>query len=97
DEHLRRALLRDSTAVSYLPLSLIYDPETGKPVKGITVIPPDLNGNGRINEDEKFYGDLVTVVQRLEETPRRISTMCRWRICISLLTGGTRHRRPLVS
>lgn len=69
DEHLRRALLRDSTAVSYLPLSLIYDPETGKPVKGITVIPPDLNGNGRINEDEKFYGDLVSAVQRLEETP----------------------------
>lgn len=71
DEHLRRALLRDSTAVSYLPLSLIYDQETGKPIEGITVLPPDLDGNGRINGDEKVYGDLATAVQRLEETPRK--------------------------
>lgn len=66
DEHLRRALRADSTAVAYLPLSLIYDNETGRAVEGITVLPPDLNGNGRISDDEKIYDDLATAIQRLE-------------------------------
>lgn len=71
DEHLKKALLRDSTAVSYLPLSLIYDLPTGKPVEGISVLPLDLNDNGRISDDEKFYDDLSTVVERLEGLPAK--------------------------
>ncbi|HEY5916714.1 MAG TPA: hypothetical protein VIU13_04910 [Chryseolinea sp.] len=68
DEHILKAVLRDSTAISYLPVSLIYDRDTKKSVEGITVLPVDLNGNGRVNDEEKFYNDLPTVVQRLENT-----------------------------
>jgi len=68
DEHILKAVLRDSTAISYLPVSLIYDRDTKKSVEGITVLPVDLNGNGRVNDEEKFYNDLPTVVQRLEST-----------------------------
>lgn len=76
DEHLRKALLRDSTAVSYLPLSLIYDLTTGKPVEGISVLPLDLNDNGKVNDDERFYDDLPTVVQRLETlSPRELKNV----------------------
>ncbi len=71
DEHLLKALLRDSTGVSYLPLSLIYDHTSKKPVDGITVLPVDLNGNGKISEDEKFYGELTTVIQHLEQKPAK--------------------------
>lgn len=71
DEHLLKALLRDSTGVSYLPLSLIYDRTSKKPVDGIAVLPVDLNGNGKISDDEKFYGDLPTVLQQLEERPAK--------------------------
>jgi phosphate transport system substrate-binding protein len=67
DEHLLKALLRDSTGVSYLPLPLIYDQSTKKPIEGLTVLPVDFNGNGRVSDDEKFYGDLTTVINRLEE------------------------------
>lgn len=67
DEHLLKALLRDSTGVSYLPLALIYDRVSKKPIDGLTVLPVDLNGNGRINDDEKFYDDQTRVIQRLEE------------------------------
>jgi ABC-type phosphate transport system substrate-binding protein len=71
DEHLLKAVLRDSTAVSYLPLSLIYDGNTNAPIEGLTVLPVDLSGNGKVQDDEKFYGDLTKVLQKLEEKPAK--------------------------
>jgi len=67
DEHLLKAILRDSTAVSYLPLTLIYDHTSRKPLTGLSVLPVDINGNDRISNDEKFYDDLTAVINRLEE------------------------------
>lgn len=67
DEHLLKALLRDSIGLSYLPVNLIYDQTTGKPHAGIAVLPIDLDGNGKVGDNEKFYDNLSTVVQRLEE------------------------------
>ena len=66
DEHLLKAVLRDSTGISYLPLTFIYDHTSGKPIEGLTVLPVDLNGNGKINDDERIFGDLSTVIQLLE-------------------------------
>jgi phosphate transport system substrate-binding protein len=66
DEHLLKALLRDTTGVSYLPLPLIYDQQTKKPIAGLAVLPVDINGNGKVNDDEKFYDDLNTVISKLE-------------------------------
>lgn len=67
DEHLLKAVLRDTTGLTYSPLSLLYDPQTGKPIQGLTILPVDLNGNGKVSDDEKFYEDLSKVIQRLEE------------------------------
>ncbi|HEY5825460.1 MAG TPA: hypothetical protein VIT44_13890 [Cyclobacteriaceae bacterium] len=66
DEHLLKAVLRDSSGVSYFPLTLIYDLKTGKPHEGIVVLPVDSNGNGKVSEDEKFYHDLSSVTKHLE-------------------------------
>ena len=66
DEHLLKAILRDSTGVSYLPLTLVYDRTSKKPVDGLAVLPVDLNGNGKVSEDEKIYDDLTNVIQQLE-------------------------------
>ena len=66
DEHLLKALLRDPNGVTYLPLALIYDQQTRKPIDKLTVLPVDLNGNGKVNEAEKFYGDLDKVIEQLE-------------------------------
>jgi len=68
DEHLLKALLRDSIGVSYLPLSLIYDPQTRKPIEGLKVLPVDLNDNGKVNDEEKFYSDLDKVIAKLESS-----------------------------
>ncbi|HEY3402546.1 MAG TPA: hypothetical protein VGK59_04105 [Ohtaekwangia sp.] len=67
DEHLLKAVLRDSTGLSYFPLSIAYDRTTGKPVQGLSVLPVDLNGNNKVNDEEKFYDQLASVLEHLEE------------------------------
>lgn len=67
DEHLIKALLRDSTGVSFAPVPVIYDLATKNIVEGISIIPVDLNGNGKLGGDESFYNSLPTVVQRFDE------------------------------
>lgn len=66
DAHLLKALLRDSTGVTYLPLPLIYDKQTRNPIAGLTVLPVDINGNRKVSDDEKFYDNIDKVIERLE-------------------------------
>ena len=68
DAHLLKAVLRDSIGVTYLPLPLVYDRESRRPVNGLSVLPVDLSGNGKISEIEKFYHSLDMVIDKLEET-----------------------------
>ena len=75
DVHLLKALLRDSTGISYLPVPLIYDLQTRKPVEGLTVLPVDLNGNKKVSDDEKFYDDLDKVIEQLEASDVRIKNI----------------------
>lgn len=66
DEHLIKAVLKDSTGISYNVPGLIYDLKTRKPLDGLVVIPVDADGNGRIAKDEFFYETLDTVLEKLE-------------------------------
>jgi ABC-type phosphate transport system substrate-binding protein len=85
DEHLLKAVLRDSTALTYLPLNFLYDLKTGKPISGITILPVDLNGNGKLNEDEKIFDQLSTVFERLEgNDPRKIQNIPTGHIHLSV-------------
>jgi phosphate transport system substrate-binding protein len=68
DEHLVKAVLRDSTGITYLPLPLIYDLSTKQTIAGLTVLPVDINGNGRVNDEEKFYTTLESVITKLEDS-----------------------------
>ena len=90
DEHLLKAVLRDSTALSYLPLNFLYELNTGKPIPGITILPVDLNGNGRISVDEKIFDDLSTVIQRLERNdPREIQNIPTEHLHLSVESNNT--------
>lgn len=67
DEHLVKALLKDSTGVSYGTPGLIYDLQTRKQLDGLAVIPVDIDGNKKVNNEEKsFYAILDDVIQKLE-------------------------------
>ncbi|HYG00868.1 MAG TPA: hypothetical protein VD927_00425 [Chryseosolibacter sp.] len=74
DEHLLKALLRDSTAISYLPMPVVYDNITGQVRDGVTVIPTDLDGNGKVKADERgFYISLRTATLALENEKKSLN------------------------
>lgn len=66
DEHLLKALLRDSTGITYLPMPLIYDLQSHLPHAGLSILPVDLNDNGRISDNERIYEDLASALEYLE-------------------------------
>ncbi len=68
DEHLIKALLKDTTGVSYSVPGLLYNLYTRKQVDGLTIIPVDTDGNGRVSSDERFYDNLDKLVSKLEES-----------------------------
>jgi phosphate transport system substrate-binding protein len=67
DEHLIKALLRDTIGISYSNPGLIYDLDSRKVLSGLSIIPVDADDNGRVSNDEKFYADLDHALVRLEE------------------------------
>ena len=66
DEHLIKALIKDSIGISYSAPALLYDRVTRKPIEGITILPVDLDDNGRVSENERITGDLDIVLEKLE-------------------------------
>ncbi|MCD9015264.1 hypothetical protein K7P01_07025 [Fulvivirgaceae bacterium QH1ED-6-2] len=71
DEHLLKALLKDSTGLSYSVPGLLYDRQTRQPVTGLAVLPVDLDDNGKVQDSEKIFGNLDAVLTRLEEGDTR--------------------------
>jgi phosphate transport system substrate-binding protein len=57
DPGLVEAVRADPLAIGYNNMNFAYDANTKKPVRGITPLPIDINGNGRIDPDESFYAD----------------------------------------
>ncbi|MEJ1238708.1 hypothetical protein WBG78_11290 [Chryseolinea sp. T2] len=66
DEHLVKALLKDSTGISYNVPGLLFDLKTRQPLAGLKIIPVDADGNGKVSDDERFYGTLDTVLDKIE-------------------------------
>jgi len=56
DPGLADAVKNNRLGMGYNNVNYAYDEKTKKPVEGITIIPLDLNGNGRVDENENFYG-----------------------------------------
>lgn len=67
DKHLIYAVLKDSNGITYNNLGLIYDLKTRKVKEGLTVIPEDLNGNGKLDEEENIYHTLDAVIAKAED------------------------------
>jgi phosphate transport system substrate-binding protein len=66
DEHLIKALLKDSTAISYSHTGLVYDLDTRLVKDGISILPVDADNNGHVSQNERFYDNLDHVLQTLE-------------------------------
>jgi len=56
DPGLADAVKNNGLGMGYNNINYAYDEKTKKPVEGIMVIPIDINANGRVDENESFYG-----------------------------------------
>jgi len=66
DEHLIKALLKDDTGITYTVPGLAYDLTTRKATEGLTIIPVDLDGNGKVSKEEKTVDNLDQFLEKLE-------------------------------
>lgn len=55
DPGLAEAVRQDTLGVGYNNIGFAYDQTTELPIAGLQIIPIDLNGDGRLSDDENFY------------------------------------------
>ena len=66
DPGIADAIRRNSNGIGYNNLNFVFDMTTRKPYEGIDVVPLDLNGNGKIDPEENFYGSLDKVMDAIQ-------------------------------
>jgi phosphate transport system substrate-binding protein len=62
DPGLAQAVRKDPLGIGFNNIGYAYDASTKKQVKGLRVVPIDLNNNGRIDPDEDFYGSMNDLI-----------------------------------
>lgn len=68
DEHLVKSVLKDQAGISYSPISLVYNLETGILKEGLAVIPVDADDNGKVTSDEKAFNDLKSALSFISKS-----------------------------
>jgi phosphate transport system substrate-binding protein len=67
DPGLNEAVRKDALGIGYNNINYAFDATTLKPVSGTAILPLDLNGNGRIDAAENFYGNRDAVVKAIAD------------------------------
>ncbi|MFI5163261.1 MAG: PstS family phosphate ABC transporter substrate-binding protein [Sphingobacteriales bacterium] len=67
DPGLAQAVKKDPAAIGYNNLAYLYDLKTRKQVEGVHVLPIDVNGNGKIDANENFYGTVDELTSAIAE------------------------------
>lgn len=67
DPGIAEAVRRDALGIGYNNLNFAYDPGTLLPVKGLIVMPLDLNNNGRVDPEEAFMEERSKLMAAIQE------------------------------
>jgi phosphate transport system substrate-binding protein len=62
DPGLAQAVKKDPLGIGYNNIGYVYDATTKLPVKGLKVVPIDLNNNGKIDPEENFYNSMNNLI-----------------------------------
>lgn len=62
DPGLAQAVKKDPLGIGFNNIGYAYDAKTKQQVKGIRVVPIDLNDNGKIDDDENFYNSMNDII-----------------------------------
>ena len=65
DPGLAQAVKKDVTAIGFNNSAYLYDLKTRKQVAGVHALPIDVNGNGKIDADENFYGTIDELTEAI--------------------------------
>jgi phosphate transport system substrate-binding protein len=65
DPGLAEAVKNDHLGIGFNNINYVYDSKTRKEVKGIRILPIDLNENGIIDKEEDFYNTRDDIVQAI--------------------------------
>src|SRR5659263_645 len=65
DSGLAEAIKQDTLGIGFNNIGFAYDANTKKPVDGLEIIPLDINGNGKIDQNESFYGSMDEIVEAI--------------------------------
>lgn len=76
DPGVASAVQKDAVGVGFNNIGYVYDQNSKKPFEGLAVLPLDVNGDGQITDDERFYetsGQIVAAIQdgRFPSPPAR--------------------------
>jgi phosphate transport system substrate-binding protein len=67
DPGLAETVLQDPLGIAYNNANYVYDIKTGKKRPGMEIIPIDINENGKIDENENFYGTFEQVLKSIAD------------------------------
>ena len=59
---MAQAVKKDPLGIGYNNIGYVYDATTRQQIKGLKVIPLDLNNNGIIDPDENFYNSMNDLI-----------------------------------
>jgi phosphate transport system substrate-binding protein len=62
DPGLAQAVKKDPLGIGFNNIGYAYDASTKQQVKGLKVVPLDLNNNGKIDPDEDFYNSMNDII-----------------------------------
>jgi phosphate transport system substrate-binding protein len=62
DPGLAQAVKKDPLGIGYNNIGYAFDATTKLPVKGLKVVPLDLNNNGKVDPDENFYNNMNDLI-----------------------------------
>ncbi len=62
DPGLAQAVKKDPLGIGFNNIGYVYDASTKQQVKGLRVVPIDLNNNGKIDPNENFYNSMNDII-----------------------------------
>jgi phosphate transport system substrate-binding protein len=65
DPGLAQAVKQDSLGIGFNNIGYIFNISSGFPIQGLLIVPLDLNSNGIIDDDEKFYNTLTDLTKAI--------------------------------
>jgi phosphate transport system substrate-binding protein len=60
-----QAVKKDPAGIGFNNIVFVYDATSKQPSNGVVPVPIDLNGNGRIDPEEDFYGTIDQITQAI--------------------------------